>query len=387
MHAGFRAGLSCRLQEIYPECCIPEMAAADDVLDDSCYRFCLAVRDFLWYRPSARFGLPGQRCVWLPDAQWLISSGPDLALAAKAGTNGESHNHNDCGSFLVCRGGKQLICDLGAVQYDAESFGPRRYERFAHSSRSHNVAMPAGCEQQAGAQYAAREVSVDTSAGRLSMELSACYDCPELERYGRVIEHDVSAGRVTIRDELRFSTPAPCTETFVSPFPIRLEADRAVFSSGETSAALLFDPSRFVPELLTETYLAHNTGEERTAYILHLNAPPADTRYYFVFSDSERSSIMAKRKNVLFILSFVFSDSERSSIMAKRKNVLFILSDQQRFDTVSAYGLNDVCRTPNIDALAADGMKFTNAFTPLPDLRSGARQRDDRPVSASARRC
>ena len=52
--------------------------------------------------------------------------------------------------------------------------------------------MPAGCEQQAGAQYAAREVSVDTSAGRLSMELSACYDCPELERYGRVIEHGLT---------------------------------------------------------------------------------------------------------------------------------------------------------------------------------------------------
>ena len=52
--------------------------------------------------------------------------------------------------------------------------------------------------------------------------------------------------------------------------------------------------------------------------------------------------------------------------MAKRKNVLFILSDQQRYDTVSAYGLNSVCRTPNIDALAANGMKFTNAFTPSP---------------------
>ncbi|MFI3325074.1 MAG: sulfatase-like hydrolase/transferase [Clostridia bacterium] len=50
--------------------------------------------------------------------------------------------------------------------------------------------------------------------------------------------------------------------------------------------------------------------------------------------------------------------------MSKRKNVIFILSDQQRRDTVSSYGLNDVCKTPNIDALAEDGMKFTNAFTP-----------------------
>ena len=49
--------------------------------------------------------------------------------------------------------------------------------------------------------------------------------------------------------------------------------------------------------------------------------------------------------------------------MSKRKNIILILSDQQRYDTVSAYGLNDVCKTPHIDALAAEGMKFTNAFT------------------------
>ena len=29
--------------------------------------------------------------------------------------------------------------------------------------------------------------------------------------------------------------------------------------------------------------------------------------------------------------------------MAKRKNVLLILSDQQRMDTISAYGMNDIC--------------------------------------------
>ena len=49
--------------------------------------------------------------------------------------------------------------------------------------------------------------------------------------------------------------------------------------------------------------------------------------------------------------------------MAKRKNVLLILSDQQRLDTVSAYGMNNICKTPHIDQLAAEGMKFTNAYT------------------------
>ncbi len=50
--------------------------------------------------------------------------------------------------------------------------------------------------------------------------------------------------------------------------------------------------------------------------------------------------------------------------MKKRKNIIYILADQQRFDTVSAYGKNDVCKTPNLDELAKNGMKFNNAFTP-----------------------
>ena len=36
--------------------------------------------------------------------------------------------------------------------------------------------------------------------------------------------------------------------------------------------------------------------------------------------------------------------------MTNKKNIILILSDQQRYDTVSAYGLNDICKTPHIDA-------------------------------------
>ena len=45
-------------------------------------------------------------------------------------------------------------------------------------------------------------------------------------------------------------------------------------------------------------------------------------------------------------------------------NILLLVTDQQRWDTVSAYGLNDICQTPHIDALAARGVRFDNAFTP-----------------------
>ena len=49
--------------------------------------------------------------------------------------------------------------------------------------------------------------------------------------------------------------------------------------------------------------------------------------------------------------------------MAKRKpNILFIQADQQRMDALGCYG-NPIVRTPNLDRLAAGGVRFENAFT------------------------
>ena len=276
--SGFRMGLSCRLQQLVPDAAIPDAVYADSVLSDTCYRFCLSLRDFLWYDEHARFGLPAAGSVWLADAQWLISRGARLVLAAKAGNNGESHNHNDCGSFILCRDGEPLVCDLGAGLYDAGYFGPQRYEYFVNAARSHNVAMPAGCEQAAGAQYAAREVDVFTQgpADVFSAELSGCYACAPLCRYTRTLTHDKAAGTLLLCDALEFETPQPVTQVFLSETPIRLEEGRAVFSRGDAQLALRFDAAHLAASVHTETWREHTQGRVCTAWVLHLDAAPAE---------------------------------------------------------------------------------------------------------------
>ncbi len=47
------------------------------------------------------------------------------------------------------------------------------------------------------------------------------------------------------------------------------------------------------------------------------------------------------------------------------KNILFIMSDQHSPHVVGCYG-NRVVRTPNLDALAANGTRFAHAYTPTP---------------------
>ncbi len=48
-----------------------------------------------------------------------------------------------------------------------------------------------------------------------------------------------------------------------------------------------------------------------------------------------------------------------------RPSILLIHADQHRFDCLGAYGNPDV-RTPNIDALATDGVRYENSFCPFP---------------------
>ncbi|WP_158968625.1 sulfatase-like hydrolase/transferase [Paraglaciecola sp. L3A3] len=81
-------------------------------------------------------------------------------------------------------------------------------------------------------------------------------------------------------------------------------------------------------------------------------------------TDAQRASTYITMRNKLSIaalicLGFLYS----ASVLANtdKTNVLFILTDDQAYDTVHAFG-NDRISTPNIDALAHNGMSFTHVF-------------------------
>ena len=53
--------------------------------------------------------------------------------------------------------------------------------------------------------------------------------------------------------------------------------------------------------------------------------------------------------------------SGKTTEAASRPNIIFLLTDDQRWNTLGCMG-NTVIQTPNIDALAAAGVVFENAF-------------------------
>jgi len=59
------------------------------------------------------------------------------------------------------------------------------------------------------------------------------------------------------------------------------------------------------------------------------------------------------------VLAFVFQPAV--SAEQERPNVLFILVDDMGWKDLGSYG-HEVIKTPNIDKLAGEGMRFTNAY-------------------------
>ena len=69
----------------------------------------------------------------------LTARSSHYALAVKAGNNGDSHNHNDVGSFTLYKEGKPFLIDLGVETYSKKTFSKDRYEIWTMQSAYHNT--------------------------------------------------------------------------------------------------------------------------------------------------------------------------------------------------------------------------------------------------------
>ncbi|WP_432510513.1 heparinase II/III domain-containing protein [Kineococcus sp. SYSU DK001] len=132
-----------------------------------------------------------------------------LALVVKGGHNGEPHNHNDVGSFIVASDGVPVVVDAGTGTYTRDSFGPRRYEAWFTRSVFHSTPTPDGREQPCGAGSAASDVELLEAAGRtaLSMELAGAYPPGDLRSWRRTAALDRTAHAVVVQDTWSSSRP------------------------------------------------------------------------------------------------------------------------------------------------------------------------------------
>lgn len=119
---------------------------------------------------------------WFPSTGLMVTRDKHYVLAAKAGDNADSHNHNDVGSFILYKNGKPFIIDLGVGSYTQKTFSKDRYDIWTMQSQYHNIPSFYDSEgniimEHDGETFRAAKVScrMDENISELSMELQDAY--------------------------------------------------------------------------------------------------------------------------------------------------------------------------------------------------------------------
>ncbi len=116
---------------------------------------------------------PQIKDVWFDNLQIMTARHSHLFVAMKGGNNGESHNHNDVGSFIVYADNEPLLIDPGVGEYTSKTFSKNRYEIWTMQSGYHNLPQINGTDQKDGKQYAAKVVK--HKPGQLSLDIAKAY--------------------------------------------------------------------------------------------------------------------------------------------------------------------------------------------------------------------
>ena len=146
--------------------------------------------------------------IWVSDVKVMNARTKDgLYLASHAGHNGESHNHNDVGDFIVYANNEPVIIDAGRGNYTARTFSAHRYELWFTRSDFHNLPIVNGKVQLAGRKYEASAVQYNTNdkEASLSMNIALAYDSAAgIKSYNRKVALNKLTNQVIIKDTAIF---------------------------------------------------------------------------------------------------------------------------------------------------------------------------------------
>ena len=239
---------------------------------------------------SADASPPLVRDVWLgdPDMQLMVArdaagTADGFYLAAWGAHNGQSHNHNDVGNYLVYYDGRPVLIDVGRPTYTRQTFSRDRYKIWAMQSAYHNLPSINGHMQPAGAQYAAREVRyrADDRAAELTLDLAGAYPRDTgIETWLRTIRL-VRGDSVEVADAFRLREPSadvvqhlmtPCEVEALGEGRLRLRDPGA-----ETRLVVVYDPAPLRVEIetieLDDAKLAEMWGPKLRRILLKAHEP------------------------------------------------------------------------------------------------------------------
>ena len=244
----YHVGLLHYLKKEYPEdISIPDPENFYNI--DNCGRWCLHLRSATWLKeeylkPQAEYN---KGAYYAGSSQWMVFRNGRYGFAAKAGHNAEPHNHNDVGSFIIAKSGRQVFTDLGAGAYTREYFSESgRYGILNCSSRGHSVPIVNGTYQHEGRELAAKNVKYEN--GTFSCDIGGAYPISELKSLVR--SFSFAEESVTLTDCYDYRGEGDIVERFITLVEpeqvrsgeIRVDGVTMTYDPGKCDTVFSYEP-------------------------------------------------------------------------------------------------------------------------------------------------
>ncbi|MFT4152756.1 heparinase II/III family protein [Parafilimonas sp.] len=150
----------------------------------------------------------------------------NLYVSSHAGNNGESHNHNDVGDFIVYSEGNPVIIDVGFGTYNAKTFSKDRYDLWYLNSAHHNVPLINNHQQAAGRKYEARDVAYKTGIDKTALQMNIAAAYPEeagVQKWLRTLLLNKNRNELLITDDyILAKRKGELSQAFMTVCPVDL---------------------------------------------------------------------------------------------------------------------------------------------------------------------
>ncbi|MGE9293860.1 MAG: hypothetical protein ACQKBW_09630 [Puniceicoccales bacterium] len=155
---------------------------------------------------------------WFPESELYIyrpgqTDAPAMGMAMRISNNGESHNHNDIGSYVIVYKGVPVLLDPGMERYTAKSFSPQRYDVALNNSYGHPVPLVANRMQKSGPEASGEVISAvrGDKTDTITVDLTEAYRAPDLDQLIRTMRYErpgkSGSGAITLTDCVTYSQP------------------------------------------------------------------------------------------------------------------------------------------------------------------------------------